>query len=368
MKREEYEGDLLNRLRRHLADCPEARERDAAKFIFQGLLGPGHILSGPDAAEERLRLEMQGLRPDPGERLTLRIGPGYLRLNLRRALAEGLTPRLIARLMCAGDAPYAFTRADAARLCRAAAEDSGMTGLAAEAELLEAEDWIPSHSEAYRRAYRPAYRVIPSRWAARLPALCRVARASAGQARVLATLDGPCCAGKTTLAAELAGVLEAAVLHTDDFVVPHAAKTAERLAIPGGNCDWERLVREVLAPWKAGEDPRVRRYDCVRDRLHEPEALPACRVLLLEGSYCNLPAVRALADARLFLATPEAVRMERLRERESEESLRQFYGRWIPLEEAYFAAYGLPDEGCVLIGGPEGRQDPCGEDGYTDIV
>ena len=188
------------------------------------------------------------------------------------------------------------------------------------------------------------------------------------QARLLVTLDGPCCSGKTTLAAELAGILDAAVLHTDDFVVPHAAKTAERLSVPGGNCDWERLTREVLIPWKEGRTPQVRRYDCAGDCLLEPECLPKGPVLILEGSYCNLPAIRALADVRLFLNTPEAVRLERLKARESPESLGRFHARWIPLERAYFSAYGLPDEGCGLIGGPEGRQDPCGEDGYTDIV
>ena len=58
----------------------------------------------------------------------------------------------------------------------------------------------------------------------------------------LVTIDGPCASGKTTLAEQLAEMLPAAVIHTDDYVVPHALKTAERLAIPGGNCDAERLA------------------------------------------------------------------------------------------------------------------------------
>ena len=77
--------------------------------------------------------------------------------------------------------------------------------------------------------------------------------------RVLITLDGPCASGKTTLAGRLAKALHAAVLHTDHFVVPHERKTAERLRVPGGNCDWERLTSEVLIPWKGGRAGTFRR-------------------------------------------------------------------------------------------------------------
>ena len=75
--------------------------------------------------------------------------------------------------------------------------------------------------------------------------------------------------------------------------------------------------------------------------------------LILEGSYCNLPALRAYADLRLFVVTPEEIRNERLQKRESPESLLRFREKWIPLENAYFQAYGLPDEGCVPVPSPD---------------
>ncbi len=168
--------------------------------------------------------------------------------------------------------------------------------------------------------------------------------------RLLVTIDGPCASGKTTLARRLSEALCAPVIHTDDFVVPHARKTAERLAAPGGNCDAERLVREVLAPFQRGELVRFRRYDCRADRLLPEEELPkGTRALILEGSYCNLPVIREFAGLRLFVDTPEEIRMERLRKRETPESLRRFREKWIPLEKAYFQAYHLPDSGCVIL-------------------
>ena len=167
--------------------------------------------------------------------------------------------------------------------------------------------------------------------------------------RMLVTIDGPCASGKTTLARRLAETIHAGVVHTDDFVIPHAQKTAERLARPGGNCDAERLVREVLEPFKRGAPVKYRRYDCKADCLTPEEELPDVNVLILEGSYCNLPVIRAYADLRLFMDTPGETRMERLRERETPESLRRFQEKWIPLENAYFEAYRLPDNGCIIL-------------------
>ncbi len=170
--------------------------------------------------------------------------------------------------------------------------------------------------------------------------------------RLLVTIDGPCASGKTTFARELSDAINAPVIHTDDFVIPHARKTAERLAVPGGNCDAERLVQEVLSPFEQGAPVKYRRYDCMADcLLPEEELRSGIRILILEGSYCNLPVIRAYAGLRLFVDAPEEIRMERLRKRETPESLRRFREKWIPLENAYFQAYHLPDGGCIIISG-----------------
>jgi len=167
---------------------------------------------------------------------------------------------------------------------------------------------------------------------------------------MLVTIDGPCCSGKSFLARQLSDRIGAAVIHTDDFVVPHAQKTPERLSLPGGNCDWERLTAEVILPWMAGRTGTYRRYDCMHDCLRAPEALPPGPLLILEGSYSNLPEIRRHAGLRVFMTTPEALRMERLQKRESPDSLVRFHALWIPLENAYFTAFGLPDPDCVLVG------------------
>ncbi len=167
----------------------------------------------------------------------------------------------------------------------------------------------------------------------------------------LVTIDGPCASGKTTLASELAEQISASVVHTDDYVIPNVQKTAERLKIPGGNCDAERLLREVVIPWTEHKPVRIRRYDCKADLLLPEEILPENEVLILEGCYSNLPEIRERADMRIFLDVSREVQETRLQKRESPESLKRFHDRWIPLEAAYFTAYGLPDTKCIRIDG-----------------
>lgn len=169
----------------------------------------------------------------------------------------------------------------------------------------------------------------------------------------LITIDGPCASGKTTLARKLAEQINALVIHTDDYVVPHALKTAERLASPGGNCDAERLLSEIIIPWKQGSAGTYRRYDCRADRFCDEETLPTSGMLILEGSYSNLPEIRKYADVRIFVEVPWEERIRRLRERESDASLKRFFELWIPLEDAYFKAFSLPDEGCLRWQGME---------------
>ena len=88
-------------------------------------------------------------------------------------------------------------------------------------------------------------------------------------------------------------------------------------------------------------------YRCFQQ--HEADHMADCRALILEGSYCNIPLLRDTADVRFFLATAPEIREARLIARESPESLAMFRKRWIPLEDAYFAAFGLPDAGCIVL-------------------
>lgn len=348
MTKEAFISEMLSCFRDHKQRCPALQTQDAVKFVFQGMLGVGHLLSSRERTAGYITSETDGLQADPREPLFEVLSPDWCRLNLRRALAEKLSPDVIAGMMTASRPATTFTRNDVAETCRRRewAEAAGPV----ESENINAlldDHFLPSHSQEYRELYHPAYRVVSADWIRFIDAILRINRQpSAG--RLLVTIDGPCATGKTTFASRLAEVFQAAVVHTDDFVVPHARKTPERLSIPGGNCDVDRLAGEVVIPWKNGEAVQYRKYDWTADALLAPQTIPPVRILILEGSYCNLPLIREHADIRIYLDVPWKTRKARLETRESPESLKRFYDRWIPLEDAYIAAYHLPDTGCVI--------------------
>ncbi len=347
---ESFRQEILNNLKAQYLRYPELQPQDVVKFVFQAMLGAGHLLSDRESVTSYITREMNMLHADPEEPLLEPLSPDWCRLNLRRAKTQHLSPSMIAGLMMAPGAFVSYSREDVLRFCTELSESGGTELNDRQVpETITDETWLPSHSPLYRERYHPVYRVISAEWIPYMDAVCGIASWLSGRDRPLVTIDGPCASGKTTLAQKLSAVFQTAVVHTDDYVIPHAQKTTERLAIPGGNCDDERIVREIVIPWKNEAPVRYRRYDCIQDCLLPEETLPDCEVLILEGSYSNLPRIRREADVRIFLDISSEAQEARLRKREPPESLKRFHDRWIPLEDAYFTAYGLPDPGCIVI-------------------
>ena len=68
------------------------------------------------------------------------------------------------------------------------------------------------------------------------------------KASMLIAIDGRCAAGKTTLAALLKKEINCNIIHMDDFFLRREQRTLERMQEPGGNVDYERVLREVMVP------------------------------------------------------------------------------------------------------------------------
>ncbi len=131
------------------------------KFAFQGMLGAGHLVSSEDGALARLREEMAGLAPDMKEPLCEKISTIWVRVNLRAALALGKSCEELALQLyrSAQTAPLPFTRQDVYNFCMKLEGYDSERMNAAASRVLD-EHWLPRHSEAYREAYHPAYRVM----------------------------------------------------------------------------------------------------------------------------------------------------------------------------------------------------------------
>ena len=148
-------------LREQKKRYPLMNEEDVVKFAFQGMLGVGHLVSSEETALARLRAEMEGLTPDMEEPPAEKISTYWLRVNLRAALARGKSCEELAYQLyrSAQIVPVTFTRQNVYNFCMKLEGYDPLRMQAAASKVLE-EGWLPRHSEKYREAYAPAYRVM----------------------------------------------------------------------------------------------------------------------------------------------------------------------------------------------------------------
>jgi len=329
----------------HCQHHPAMEPQDVVKLYFQAMMGCGHLLGEESYVTQRIIEEETKLSPSQTEPLLEPLGPSYVRLNLRRAMAEKITPQQIARLMKLSQPERLPERSTVVEALKA---DANPAVYAAAQRLVLEPNWLPNHTPAYHAAYSPAYRVISRKCAAVLPVLKALSN-SEEKDRLLLCIDGPCGSGKSTLAAILQNVLGAALIPMDDFFLPHPRKTAERLAQPGGNADWERLRDEFLHPWQRDGYASYHPYDCQANNYGEAISVPQRRVTIIEGSYSMMPDIRKHADLCIFLQVSAEEQQRRILGRNGPKMLQMFNERWIPLEQNYFKAFQLPDQSCLVI-------------------
>jgi hypothetical protein len=171
---------------------PLLQAQDIYKLVYQGVFGPGHIISSAATTRRALESELAALEVK-GQKARVKrqesdeepIDPSgrLVRVNLRPLLGEGgrmkeegrrgagyewLIRALVesARIVKGSRVQMARRLSAAIRWCR-----TSLPGQAAELDEIAArarEANYPAfhHSLAYRRAYRPAYRVVilPGDW------------------------------------------------------------------------------------------------------------------------------------------------------------------------------------------------------------
>lgn len=167
--------------------------------------------------------------------------------------------------------------------------------------------------------------------------------------RVLVALDGRCASGKTTLANTLGERCGWGVVHLDDFFLRPEQRTPERYATPGENVDHERFLEEVLLPLYEGRPARYRPFDCHTQSFAEEIAVSPAAVTIIEGAYACHPALWDYYDLRAFLTVDPDEQLRRIEKRNGADGLAAFRDRWIPLEEAYFTAFSVPQRCDYLL-------------------
>lgn len=169
------------------------------------------------------------------------------------------------------------------------------------------------------------------------------------QNRVILAMDGMSAAGKTTAAEVLAPRWNAPIVHMDDFFLPPALRTPERLAEPGGNVHYERFQSEVLPSLKAGQTFSYRVFDCSAMDYGGIRAIPTAPVVIVEGAYAMHPIFEKYWDLAVFFSIDPESQRSRILRRGGEEAWRNFESRWIPMENRYHTAYNTSARADICI-------------------
>ncbi len=164
----------------------------------------------------------------------------------------------------------------------------------------------------------------------------------------LVALEGGSASGKSTLGASLAQALNATLVHMDDFFLPPELRTQERLAQPGGNVHYERVLEQVLQPIARGEAMEYGVFDCACMAIRETRREAPREIVIVEGAYCLHPLLRGFYDLKLLLEVDETTQKQRILARNGPEMLKMFTRRWIPLEQRYMEACRVR-ECCDLV-------------------
>lgn len=181
-----------------------------------------------------------------------------------------------------------------------------------------------------------------------IPLMKEISRMSHQKTPLIIGMDGKSASGKTTAGNLLAEILEAEVIHTDDFFLPMNMRTQERLNEPGGNIHYERLKEEVIDAIKKGQRAVYRIFDCHdMDYTQTMEILPN-KIYIIEGAYSLHPYFGPIYDLKVFFNISTENQKKQILLRNGREKLADFEKRWIPMENRYFE-YNNTIQNCDMV-------------------
>lgn len=344
----------------HYKTYPKLQLQDLFKFLFQSSFGCEHMISSPENVINYIRREYETLshkdapltEPLDGEYYRVHLsclnnglsadtlgGLFFLSAKKEEAGKEDLLNKLdiTKSLICEGLLPFSLTEFE-----KAAAEWEGAGYPAIH------------HSEVFREAYHPAYRVIAKQYIPFLPLFTeldrRLAKISETE-RIKVAIEGGSAGGKSTLGKLLTVIYDCTLLHMDDFFLQPHQRTPERFAQAGGNLDRERFLSEVLLPLEKGENICYRRFDCSTMSMEEPEYIIPQKLTIIEGAYSMHPELADHYDFSVFLDINPQLQRERIQHRNSPEMAERFFNQWIPMENTYFSTFHIKDKChmCITI-------------------
>lgn len=340
-------------LAEHYKKYPKLQVQDLMKYMFQSSFGCEHLIACPEAAEEYIKKEAEQCGTLT-EAYTEPLAGDYCRVHLGY-IREGLNPATLAKLffLSAGHVEVGRERLEEKIAALMEAVEEGLLPFEKATVEETIEKWREAgypachHSEAFRAAYAPAYRLVKKEYAAFLPLFLRIDR-MLQHGPVTQAVEGGSAAGKSNLGELLHKVYGCTVFHMDDFFLRPEQRTPERFAEPGGNVDRERFLEEVLLPVSKREPVQYRKFDCSTFTLKEPVTILPTTLTVIEGAYSMHPELAEYYNLSVFLETSEKEQKRRIEKRNTPEMAKRFFEEWIPMERKYFDVMKVKER-CELV-------------------
>ncbi len=166
---------LLSLLEQHLSWYPVMEPRDIYKLLYQGVMGSEHLLTTAEEYTQYLHYEFETLQPEVSQAMLEPVRPdgALFRLNLRPYKShlqsiDILTPTLLesARIVFGNITELRAVWESFVQYChQGRIHHFDTTFIHQFSGWLDEVDYpAVHHSEAYRRAYQPAYRLISAKF------------------------------------------------------------------------------------------------------------------------------------------------------------------------------------------------------------
>ena len=155
-------------LRSHAEKYPLMEPKDAVKLIYQNVFGGGHLIRDPEACLNALSWEYAATAQEPEGKQPEDIGNGMVRVYLGGLDAAGYTVEQLGQVFLQSAREHRGSLEEFLRKLTVLRKVTGEGVFSFDSGDLEAylegyeKDGYPmvSHSDRYRAAYRPAYRIV----------------------------------------------------------------------------------------------------------------------------------------------------------------------------------------------------------------
>lgn len=340
----------------HHAGYPVMELRDMVKLLYQSEWAGGHMISDEEESLKRLETECRSLDVSQDQEVFEDIGGGLCRLYLNSAECAAVSLRTVNRFFIntantSGGSKENFgKKLDVLRRCCVEGNlPYPVDDLDAYLSAYKERGYPPvHHSQAYRDAYHPAYRVVNGVYRDFFAVFKGIDALTRDKDRVYIAIDGNSGAGKSSLAALIGDVYACNVFHMDDYFLTPELRTEERLNEVGGNVDYERFREEIVRELESCGAFSYRSYNCGTQKLEPPARVTPKPVNIIEGSYSMHPTLVDLYDLKIFLGIDVKEQSRRILARNGETMHKRFMAEWVPMENRYFAEMGIREQ-CDLV-------------------